>query len=101
MKLHQKLGKPIPEFKTAEQITAEEKKASNDAPKKVIQRPASKGGAGPKMNFIAGTKLPGTGTVRKEADGSDGKMEKAEGSIEEDDAAMDVADASAEIVGMT
>lgn len=100
VKLHQKLGKPIPETKTPEQITAEEKKASNEAPKKVMSRPASKTTTAPKINFVGGTKLVSTVTGSKETENSDIKMEtKPEGGNEEDDAAMDVSDQSGEIVG--
>ena len=97
VKLHQKLGKPIPEFKTPEQLTAEEKKASNEAPKKVIQRPVTKGATTPKINFVGGTKLVSTGTGSKETETSEASDE---GVIEED-SSIDVQDSSEEIVGKT
>lgn len=94
--MHQKLGKPIPEFKTPEQITAEEKKANNEAPKKVIQRPVTKGATTPKINFVGGTKLVSTGAGSKETETSEAS---AEGVVEEEDTSMDVQDSSEEIVG--
>ena len=96
--MHQKLGKPIPESKTPEQITAEEKKANNEAPKKVIQRPVSKGATAPKINFVGGTKLVSTGTGSKETDNSEAGTE---GAVEEEDTSPDAPDSSEEIVGMT
>ena len=96
VKLHQKLGKPIPESKTPEQIAEEEKKAKGDAPKKVIQRPAAKATTAPKINFVGGTKLLSTAGGSKEVEKEETKMDE---STEDADAATDAADPSGEIVG--
>ena len=96
VKLHQKLGKPIPEFKTPEQITAEEKKSTTDAPKKVIQRPGTKVATAPKINFVGGTKLLSTSPATNQAENSE---TSAEGAVEEDESAVDVQDNNDTIVG--
>ena len=98
VKLHQKLGKPIPEFKTPEQITAEEKKSTSDAPKKVIQRPGAKVASTPKINFVGGTKLLSTGPATQQTENSEAS---SEGAVEEDESSMDVQDNNDTIVGKT
>eukprot|EP00794_Sanderia_malayensis_P009635 gene9635-10623_t len=76
VKLHQKLGKPIPEMKTAEQLTASEKKT--EAPKKVIQRPVGKPTTAPKINFVGGTKLLSTATGTQEVESVKPEEQKEE-----------------------
>ena len=94
VKLHQKLGKPIPDFKTPEQISVGEKK--NDTPKKVIQRPASKPATAPKINFVGGTKLLTTASGSKEVEG----VKSEENANEQADVTMDeTAEEEQEIVG--
>ncbi|XP_065060254.1 zinc finger RNA-binding protein-like isoform X2 [Rhopilema esculentum] len=94
IKLHQKLGKPIPDFKTPEQISAEEKKTANEGPKKVIQRPKS--AVAPKINFVGGTSLTSTGSGNKDGESSATKIDAP---IEDEDASMDAIDSGKEIVG--
>ena len=73
MKLHQKLGKPIPEPTPLKPPEAKDSskengdKKGNNGNKGQMRKPPPKKMAAPKITFVGGTKLTSTGLVKTDA----------------------------------
>ena len=85
MKLHQKLGKPIPEIKTPQQLNKEEKSAAGKASTSSVKTVTKS--VTPKISFVGGTKLvsTGSGTEQKEVGQTPDESMEASSTDDKDD----------------